>query len=233
MEPWVFYLIISLIALMFVLSVITARARMKRVYLKYMQVNTDINITGKQFAFAAKQILRLNELKFSLSKGMLTDAYVSKYKTLIISEKVCETASLSSITIVAHEIGHALQHNNNNVLFNLSNFAKSVTRFTNKFIIPTLIASIFLYIFQGLSSSLALTFLYISAILFTMHIFNNLLLIPVEYGASSIALRFLRQNKVLTNKELEKARYLLGIAAKTYIVHFFDGMFSFGWKRKY
>lgn len=233
MEPWVFYLVLSLIVLFFVLSVVTARARMKRVYLKYMQVGTEINITGKQFAFAAKQKLKLSELKFSLSRGVLTDAYISKYKMLILSEKVCNTASLSSIAIVAHELGHALQDKNNYLLFKLSNFTKAITRFTNRFIIPALIASVTLYIFQGLSSSLALTFLYVGAILFTMHIFNNLLLIPVEYGASAIALRFLKQNKVLTPRELERARYLLGIAAKTYIVHFFDGMFSFGKKRKY
>lgn len=232
MQPWVFYIAISFVAFVFVLSIITARARMKKAYLKYMNVGIKINITGKQFAFAAKRKLGLNQLKFSLSRGVLTDAYVKKYKTLILSEKVCNTASISAIAIVAHEIGHALQDKNNYYLFNLSHFTKSLIKFTNRFIVPALLASVFLYVFQGINSSLALSFLYLAAILFTAHVFNNLLLIPVEYGASAIALRFLKENKVLTTKELDKARYLLNIAAKTYIVHFFDGMFNFTWKGK-
>lgn len=232
MRPEILYIGIILIALIFVVSVVTARKRMKKAYLKFMQIGTQIDITGKEFAFAAKDHLNLHDLQFSLSRGTLTDAYVSSTKTLILSEKVCNTASISSIAIVAHEIGHALQDKNNNVLFKLSNIIKLITRFTNKFLLPSLLTSLALYTYQGVGSQIALTFLYVAAILFTLHVFNNLLLIPVEYGASSMALKFLKTHKVLTPKELDKARYLLGIAAKTYIVHFFDGMFNFSFKKK-
>ena len=73
-----------------------------------MKVDNKHNITGKQLAFFLKDKLELHRLKFALTQRKLGDAYNYKYRTLIMSEAVCNTASLASLTIVAHELGHAM-----------------------------------------------------------------------------------------------------------------------------
>ena len=53
----------------------------------------------------------------------------------------------------------------------------------------------------------------------------------LEYNASSRALRFLKNYNYVSASELKKAKKLLSIAAQTYIVGLFDGLFVFNKKR--
>ena len=76
-----------------------------------MKIGNKANITGKQLAFLSKERLELDNLEFALVEDKLADAYSPKYRTLILSKEVCDTASLSSMAIVAHELGHAVDFN--------------------------------------------------------------------------------------------------------------------------
>ena len=112
-------IILVIILIMFII-VLTSKKRIIKTYEKYLRVNNKSNLTGKQLAFLSKQNLELYDLQFALTDVKLGDAYSPKYNTLILSEDVANTASLSSLAIVAHEIGHAVQHKNNSFLFLLS-----------------------------------------------------------------------------------------------------------------
>lgn len=189
-----------------------------------MKIGNKANITGEQLALYAKQDLELDELKFALTRNKLGDAYSSKYKTLIISEEVCYTASLASLTIVAHELGHAQQDKQNNGLFVFTRFLGALTRLTNALIMPLLIIGLFLYFFQFPDTTTGYILLIVAGCLFCLNVLNKLLTIPLEYNASRRALKYLKEKNIVSDSELRKAKKLLNTAAQTYIASLLDGI---------
>lgn len=224
--------IIAAIILILLIIVLTSRTRIVKTYDKYMKVNNKANLTGQQLAAFAKEMLHLDDLQFALTKNKLGDAYSPKYKTLIMSEEVCYTASLSSMAIVSHELGHATQDKESTVLFYTCRLFNKIASFTNKFIIPLLVVGLFLYIFKYPNETLGASLMITSGVLFVLHVLNQVLNIPLEYNASARALKFLKKYQLLSPSEYRKAKHLLSIAAQTYIAGLLDGLFILNRKKK-
>lgn len=232
MDKYKIIAIVLIILLFLIISVLTSRTRIVTTYKKYLKKDNKLNITGKQLAFIAKQQLDLHDLKFALTKRRLGDAYNYKYKTLIMSEEVCDTASIASLTIVAHELGHAMQQRDNSPLFNVTILTNKITRLTSSLIFPLLIVGLLFHWFSYPTENFGIILVIISASLFIIQIFNKLLNIPLEYNASRRALNFLKEYNYVTNSELHRAKKLLGIAAKTYIAGLFDELIPIKRKRR-
>ena len=197
-----------------------------------MKIGNQANLSGKDLAIYSKQKLQLDDLKFAVIDSKLCDAYSPKHNVLILSKEVCETASLSSLTIVAHELGHAMQKKEDTALFFATRILGAFTRFMNKFIIPLLIIGLFLFVIKYPNEELGLTLIYISAGLFGLHTLNQVLNIPLEYDASRRALKYLKENNFVSSSELKKAKKLLNVAAQTYIANLFDGLFILNTKKR-
>lgn len=224
-------IILIIILIMFII-VLTSKKRIIKTYEKYLRVNNKSNLTGKQLAFLSKQNLELYDLQFALTDVKLGDAYSPKYNTLILSEDVANTASLSSLAIVAHEIGHAVQHKNNSFLFVLSQFFNFITKFTNKLILPLLVVGLLFFILKYPTDNLGEILMIISGCLFALHVIRLLLNIPLEYEASRNALKYLKDYNYVSPSEYKKAKKLLSTAAQTYIASLFDDLLIFSKKRK-
>ena len=220
------------ILLILIIIVLSSRVRIYKTYQKYMKVGNKADITGKQLAFFSKQKLGLDDLSFSLTDKKLGDAYSPKYKTLILSKEVCDTASLASMAIVAHELGHAMQDDEKKPLFVFVRVLGYIVRFTNKFILPMLIVGLFLYAFKYPTPDLGYYFIISAIILFILNILNQILNIPIEFDASKRALKFLKENKIVSTSELRKAKKLLTIAGQTYIAGLFDNLFIITRRKK-
>ena len=232
MDKYKVIAIIGIIIMLLIIMVITSRTRIIKTYNKYMRKDNKLGITGNQLAFIAKQQLGLTDLKFSLTQRKLGDAYNYKYKTLIISEEVCNTASIASLTIVAHELGHAMQHEEKSPLFDITVLTNSLTRLTGNLIIPLLIIGAFFSLFKYPSEDFGPILMIIAGCLFLIQILNKLLTIPLEYNASRRALRFLKENNYVTPGEHYRAKKLLSIAAQTYIASLFDNLLPIKRKRR-
>ena len=224
--------IVFAIILLLIIIVFTSRTRIIKTYNKYMKIGNKVNITGKELAFLSKRNLELDNLEFALTDRKLGDAYSPKYHTLILSEEVCNTASLASLTIVSHELGHAVQHKNATPLYVLTQLVKSLTNLTNKLIIPTLFIGLFLYLLKVPNENVGYILLIISLSLFLLHILELIIIIPLEYDASRRALKYLKEYNYVTPSEYRKAKKLLGVAAQTYIAGLFDDLLLLNKKRK-
>ena len=64
----------------------------------------------------------------------------------------------------------------------------------------------------------------IAGVLFLLEAILKLFTIPLEFNASKRAIKFLEENKILTNKEIAKSKRLLNTAGQTYILGLFDGI---------
>ncbi len=218
-------ILIVFAVLVFLLGVVlSSRDRIKKVYKKYLNVGNQSKLTGGQFAQIAAEQLGLN-IQLGVADGELIDAYAYNKRMLIMSRDVCNSASLASLTIVAHELGHALQHDKNDPMFGLSNIWSKINRFTKKLFIPALIAGVVMLFFD---MGIATTLLWTSVGIFAFNILDKILTIPVEYDASKRALWYLKEYHYLSPSEVRNAKKLLNIAAQTYIASLFDGIIIFG-----
>ena len=228
--------IVAIILVILLIVVLSSRNRIIKTYEKYLKVANKANLTGKDLAIISKEKLNLENLKFAILDNKLCDAYSPKHKVLILSQEVCDTASLSSLTIVAHELGHAMQDKESSPLFTISKMLNAFTKFTNKFIVPLLIIGLFLFVIKYPDEYLGSSLMLASVFLFGLHVLNQIINIPLEYNASKRALKYLKENNFVTGNELKKAKKLLNIAAQTYIANLFDGIFILtnrkGGKRK-
>lgn len=218
------------IFLVLLLMVFTARARIRHIYTKYLTIGNSKNITGLQLAAFAKEHLELDQLTIATTDKHLQDAYTGKHKTLILSNAVCNYASLTSVAVTAHELGHALQDKQNNRLFGLIVILSRITRLTNKFVMPLLLSGAVLYglgyfeILPWLYGALGTELFYWGFGLFTLHAAVKLTTIPLEYDASKQGYTFLTDYGIITKKEQRKIKHLLNTAALTYIASLFDGI---------
>lgn len=217
-------LIVCAILIVLLFIVLSSRTRIKKIYQKYLNVGNQSQLTGGQFAGIAIEQLDL-DITLGVTDGELTDAYSPKRKMLIMSREVCNSPSLASLTIVAHELGHALQDFKNDYLFHFSQIVGRINRFLSKFFIPVLIAGIVVLFFN---MEIALTLLWVSLGIFLFNVLDKIITIPVEYNASHRALRYLKDYHYLSQSEISKAKKLLNCAAQTYIASLFDGIILFG-----
>lgn len=215
------YLIIGGVVLFFLIWLFSARKRIMSVYKKYIRMPNDNGISGERIAIYGKESQGL-DIKFALVKGTLTDAYSSKQKTLYLSQDICESESLASCAVVAHELGHAMQDKENMPLFRITHLLNRFTHFTNRFIFPLLIFGLAFMIFKWPTETVGLNMVISSGILFVLHALFKLLTIPVETDASKRAIKFLVNNKIITKNEIPKIKKFLRTAAQTYIVALFD-----------
>ena len=226
------YIVFGAFVFLMLVMILTSRARIIRIYSKYMKINNHAGVTGEQLAFAAKEILGYDDMDLSLIKGKLTDAYrAGKHKVLFLSEEVAHTASLSSVTIVAHEFGHAMQDHTNDNLFHFTRILNRITRFTNKLVFPLMIIGLLMLAFQKqfinwfeYDLTLPYGLIVAGAGLFFMGAVLKVVTIPMERDASRRALKFLKEYNIVSQSEYGKARRLLSVASQTYMASLFDGL---------
>jgi Zn-dependent membrane protease YugP len=80
-------------------------------YRKWSQVGTRSRMTGAQAAQRLINTGRLYDVNIEAVSGRMTDHYDPRKKVLRLSQGVYQSASVASVAIAAHELGHALQDN--------------------------------------------------------------------------------------------------------------------------
>lgn len=220
------YIIIGVCGFLLIIGlifVLTSRSRIKRQFEKQIKIGNSRSITGAQVAVFIRDKYGL-DITFARSKTDLCDAYYPKKKVLIMSDKVCDTPSIASVAIVAHELGHALQDKNKNKLFRTNALLSKITRITNRLIFPLIVVGLILYIIHVPTESFGLILVVIAGGLLLIHAILKLLTIPLEFDASKRALKLIEENKLLTKKEITKTKKLLNNAGETYILALFDDL---------
>jgi uncharacterized protein len=148
-------------------------------------------------------------LRLEMIGGQLTDHYDPTTHTVRMSQAVATQPSVMAMAVVAHELGHAEQHEKNSLLIQMRNLLLPALQFT-----PTI--SYFL-ILGGLFLNM-LGLLWIGILLFGLMVVFSILTLPVEIDASARGLRLLREAGLLrAEQDAAGARQMLTAAATTYI----------------
>ncbi len=216
------YILIILVIIYLIFSVVSifnSSERLQKLYAKYMGINNNKNMTGKDVAFLARKILAL-DVKVARRKGTLTDGYSVKSKVVIMSEEVSDSNSIASAGIVAHEIGHAVQHKNKTLLFRTCCALRKFNNIFCRFALPLLVIGLVLHYLTEYVD-VGSVMIIVAMVLLFMNVLENLLEIPLEQSASDIGFEFLKDCDIIDKKDYKKVRKLLSVASKTYIADFF------------
>jgi uncharacterized protein len=181
----------------------------KSAYNKWSRVAAQSRLTGAQ---AAKQLISAGNLYGVQVQGIagnLTDNYDPRNKTLFLSQGVADVASVASVAIAAHELGHAMQDAEE--YFPLR-FRAALVPIVN-------IGSNLGWILIMIGLFLRFTQLaWLGVLVFAGGAVFALATLPVEFNASARAKQLLVQTGIIqTEEERRGVNTVLNAAALTYV----------------
>lgn len=218
MQP-IYIVLIAVVVLAIVLGVIySASSRLIDLFEKNKDIRSKIGINTISLLYFLRDTF---ELDFDIRRirGKLNDCYIPSKKFIALSDDTYYKDSVAALTIISHEVGHAIQHKKNPFAFNFHRFLGMVTAFFGKFALPAIIASVIMTLL-AFHVDIAMIMLYISIGVLALGLLFKFLTIPIEYSASKIALNFLKDYHILDETELKLAKKLTDAAAFTYVAEF-------------
>ena len=201
-----------------VLLALYAQAKVNSTFNRYSQERSRRGMTGQEVALAILRSAGITDVPVEMVSGRLTDHYDPRSRVLRLSESVCDSTSIAAVGVAAHEAGHAIQHQVGYTPLHLRNVMIPLTRIGSNLSMPLIILGI---IMGGLSSSvsgnLGWYIIVLGIALFGIAVLFQVITLPVEFNASRRALALLREQQILVDDELGKARKVLQAAALTYV----------------
>ncbi len=177
-------------------------------YSKYKKVKVKSGMTGAE---VAREILKSNGLDNVYvveTKGYLTDHYDPKAKVVRLSTDIYNGDSIASVSVAAHECGHAVQDKDGYFFLRFRSFLVPIVNFSSKFGYLAILIGL---IFGALDLAWVGIFLLVAIVLF------QLITLPVELNASKRGKMFLTQLNVVGADERSMASSMLMAAAMTYV----------------
>ena len=177
----------------------------------YRKFNSVMNAKGMRAEDCAAAILRnagIYDVKIERISGNLTDHYSPGEKVLRLSQSVYGSTSVAALGVAAHECGHAIQHQVGYVPLKLRSISVPAANIGSMLSWPIIIAGLVMGNI-GLAQ--------IGVLLFTLVVVFQLITLPVEFDASSRAIKILQERGILLGSELNGASKVLKAAALTYV----------------
>ena len=188
-----------------------ASANINRTFQKYSRIRSHSGMTGRE---AAERLLHANgiyDVTVQHVAGNLTDHYDPRNKTLNLSDSTYASTSVAAIGVAAHECGHAVQHANGYAPLKIRGSLVPVANFGSTLAGPLILIG---FLIQGNASVLLIN---LGILLFSAAVLFQIVTLPVEFNASSRALKSLETNGILYTEEVADTRKVLRAAALTYV----------------
>lgn len=186
-----------------------ASAKVKSTFNKYSKVRSISGLTGAEAARKVLQYSGVFDVAVEQVPGNLTDHYDPRTKVLRLSDSTYGSNSVAAIGVAAHECGHAIQHANNYAPLKIRAAFVPVANIGSRMAWPIIILGIIL----GGSATL----INVGIWLFCLVVLFQLITLPVEFNASSRAVKLLGNYGILHDEELVQTKKVLLAAALTYV----------------
>lgn len=185
-----------------------AQSKVSSTYKKYRTVRTMNGYTGENVARMILDSAGLYDVPVVETRGELTDHYDPRSRVVRLSTDIFHGSSIAAAGIAAHEVGHAIQHQEQYKPLVLRTSMATAVNFSSQ-------ASIFIFMI-GLLFSIPVL-INIGIIFFTVAVFYQIITLPVEFNASRRALKILESRNILYGNEVNGAKNVLSAAAMTYV----------------
>jgi len=189
----------------FILS-LWAQIHVQSTFSKYSNVKSTLGITGAEMARRLLESAGIYDVRVEMVSGWLSDHYDPKAKVVRLSQATYNSSSIAALGVVAHEVGHAMQHKEKYVPLVLRNFAVPFAMAGSNLAWIIFILGIFMS---------APVLVKVGIILFSFVVLFTLISLPVEFDASARAIKKLRL--MMPPTEVEGVKKVLTAAALTYV----------------
>ncbi len=187
-----------------------AQSRVTSTYNKYSRVRSRTGMTGAEAAMRLLHSQGIYDVTVRQVAGNLTDHYDPRTKVVNLSESVYRSTSIAALGVAAHECGHAMQHNDGYAPLRFRSALVPVANFGSRISWPLILFGL---IIGGLGSPLC----QIGILMFSLAVLFQLVTLPVEFNASSRAVKLLDSQGILSGEEVRGTRSVLNAAAWTYV----------------
>lgn len=204
---WYDYYYLILVVPALIISII-AQVNVKKAYSSMAKIQNKKRLTGADAAYRVLQFYGINNVQIQMTQGKLTDHYDPRSNVIRLSPEVFSGTSIASVGIACHEAGHAAQHAQNYAPIRMRNAVLPVANIGSSVGFTVAI----LGYFMGLD-----IIVNVGIILFAAVVVFQLVTLPVEFNASSRAIKVIGETNMLYEEEIPKARKVLRAAALTYV----------------
>ena len=209
MYPMFYFDPTYILVLIGVMLSLAASSKVNSTYSRYARVGARCGMTGAE---AARQLLNsqgIYDVTIRRVPGHLSDHYDPRTRTVNLSDPVHGPTPIAAIGVAAHECGHAIQDADSYAPLKIRGALVPVANFGATLSWPLII----LGLFMGSGSVL----IQIGILMFSLSVLFQLVTLPVEFNASSRAVRLLDENGILVGQEVGQTRQVLSAAALTYV----------------
>ena len=176
---------------------------------KYKKARNSTGLTGGE---AARRILN-NEGLYHVQVECLAqdggDHYDPKSNTVRLSYSNFHDASVTAVSVAAHECGHAIQHDKEYAFLNFRTALVPVVNIGSRLGLPLILIGVLL--------SWNETLIQIGIWTFALSLLFQLVTLPVEFNASTRAVAKINQYGLLNSMEISGSKKVLTAAALTYV----------------
>lgn len=191
-----------------ILIPIWAQLRVKKAYSTYSKVPSSSYMTGAEVARKILDDNGLYNVNVEMTRGLLTDHYDPRTKTVRLSEDNYHGHSVAAAAIAAHECGHAIQDAED---YSFLRFRHALVPVAN---LGSNMSWVFILI--GIFTQMSGMFL-LGIILMAAGVLFQLVTLPVEFNASSRAMDQVVSLGIIRNEEERNTKKVLDAAALTYV----------------
>ena len=191
-----------------IIVVLVAQIVVSVSYSKYKKVKNCKGVSGLDVARAILDKHGMKDIYVTEVQGKLADHYDPRRKVVRLSSDIYHGTSIASVSVAAHEVGHALQDRDGYLFMKIRSVLVPVVNFSSTAgYFAIMIGIIFGY----------LKLLWIGIILELIILLFQLITLPVEFNASSRGKRELIENDLIDDEEKSECSVMLGAAAFTYV----------------
>lgn len=165
-------------------------------------------LTGAQAAEKVLYAAGIYDVRIEHISGKLSDHYDPRSKVLRLSDSTYSSPSVAAVCVAAHECGHAIQDQKQYGPLVLRSYLVPAANFGSQLSWPIFLAGLIFTIRPLMMAGI---------VLFSLAVIFQLVTLPVEFNASSRAMKVLEGTGILGSQELNGAGKVLRAAAMTYV----------------
>ena len=208
---------------------IYASSKVKSTYEKYGKVFNRLGLTGNE---AASRLLRaggIYDISIGRVSGQLTDHYYPTKGIVNLSDSTYDGATVASVAVAAHEVGHVMQNKNGYLLYKVRTAIVPVVNFGSRLAMPMVLIGLVIEMtsMAARNSDMGFYIAMFGVLLYGLSFLFTLVTLPVELNASRRAKEMLIEEHILATDEIEGATAVLSAAALTYLASMLTSLVYF------
>ena len=187
---------------------LASQAYINSKYKQTKQIMTKRGLKGKDVARTILNENGLRNVEVVETTGILSDHYDPRGKVVRLSPDIYNDSSIASVSVAAHECGHAIQDKNGYFFLRFRNAIVPLVNLSSKLGYVAIVIGLLLG---------AIGFLWFGIILEFVILFFQIITLPVEFDASRKGLKELQRINATDDDEISDCKGMLTAAALTYV----------------